>query len=166
MAIEQTPVQPDLRNPRIRSRELNSLLWLLRLGGLIAFALIIRAITSKTVNGVPFATAAPIAIGHSCTQGRYPRARKQSHYHWLVLRLCQQTLLNRRSRNKTKSARTSEAVPRLRRSASVGPPCGPIVGRSPGRRPLTQQRRGRRSPVSPPPPHGEVKFDGEQIAQQ
>ncbi|MGB9045723.1 MAG: hypothetical protein WCC81_25110, partial [Pseudolabrys sp.] len=48
MAIEQTPLESDLRDPRRRHRELNSLLWLCGWGGLTAVALTILAITTQT----------------------------------------------------------------------------------------------------------------------
>jgi len=48
MAIEQTPLESDLRSPRRRRRELKSLLWLCGWGGVTALALIILAITSQT----------------------------------------------------------------------------------------------------------------------
>jgi hypothetical protein len=48
MAIEQTPLEPDLREPRRRSREFNALLWLGGWGGAAAIALIALAIASQT----------------------------------------------------------------------------------------------------------------------
>ena len=48
MAIEQTPLELDLRDPRRRRREFNSLLWLCGWGGLTAVALTILAITTQT----------------------------------------------------------------------------------------------------------------------
>jgi hypothetical protein len=48
MAIESTPAEPDLRAPRRRRRELNSLLWLCGWGGVTAIALTALAITSQT----------------------------------------------------------------------------------------------------------------------
>ena len=48
MAIEQTPTEPDLRAPRRRRRELNSLLWLCGWGGFTAVALTALAIASQT----------------------------------------------------------------------------------------------------------------------
>jgi hypothetical protein len=48
MAIEQTPTEPDLRAPRRRRRELNSLLWLCGWGGFTALALTALAIASQT----------------------------------------------------------------------------------------------------------------------
>jgi len=48
MAIEQTPKEPDLRAPRRRGRELNSLLWLCGWGGFTAVALTALAIASQT----------------------------------------------------------------------------------------------------------------------
>jgi hypothetical protein len=48
MAIESTPPEPDLRAPRRRRRELNSLLWLCGWGGVTAIALTALAITSQT----------------------------------------------------------------------------------------------------------------------
>jgi hypothetical protein len=48
MAIEQTPLEPDLRDPSRRRRELKALLWLCGWGGLTALALTILAITSQT----------------------------------------------------------------------------------------------------------------------
>jgi len=48
MAIEQTPKEPDLRAPRRRRRELNSLLWLCGWGGFTAVALTALAIASQT----------------------------------------------------------------------------------------------------------------------
>ena len=48
MAIEQTPKEPDLRAPRRRGRELNSLLWLCGWGAFTAVALTALAIASQT----------------------------------------------------------------------------------------------------------------------
>jgi hypothetical protein len=48
MAIEPTSPEPDLRAPRRRRRELNSLLWLCGWGGVTAAALTALAITSQT----------------------------------------------------------------------------------------------------------------------
>jgi hypothetical protein len=48
MAIESAPPEPDLRAPRRRRRELNSLLWLCGWGGVTAIALTALAITSQT----------------------------------------------------------------------------------------------------------------------
>jgi hypothetical protein len=48
MAIAQTPLESDLRDPRGGRRELGSLLWLCGWGGLTAVALIILAITTQT----------------------------------------------------------------------------------------------------------------------
>jgi hypothetical protein len=48
MATEQTPLEPDLREPRRRSREFNALLWLGGWGGAAAIALIALAIASQT----------------------------------------------------------------------------------------------------------------------
>lgn len=48
MAIDQTPLESDLRDPRRRRREFNSLLWLCGWGGLTAVALTILAITTQT----------------------------------------------------------------------------------------------------------------------
>ncbi len=48
MAIEPTPPEPDLRDPRRRRRELKTLLWLCGWGGLTAVALTVLAITSQT----------------------------------------------------------------------------------------------------------------------
>jgi len=48
MAIEQTPLESDLRDPRRRRRELKTLLWLCGWGGITAVALIILAITTQT----------------------------------------------------------------------------------------------------------------------
>src|SRR5947207_15971970 len=48
MAIEQTPLEPDLRDPSRRRRELKPRLWLCGWGGLTALALTILAITSQT----------------------------------------------------------------------------------------------------------------------
>jgi len=48
MATEQTPLEPDLREPRRRSREFNALLWLGGWGGAAAIALTALAIASQT----------------------------------------------------------------------------------------------------------------------
>jgi hypothetical protein len=48
MATEQTPLEPDLREPHRRSREFNALLWLGGWGGAAAIALIALAIASQT----------------------------------------------------------------------------------------------------------------------
>lgn len=48
MATEQTPLEPDLREPRRRSREFNALLWLGGWGGAAAIALMALAIASQT----------------------------------------------------------------------------------------------------------------------
>ena len=48
MAIEQTPPEPALRDPRRRRRQLTSLIWLCGWGGATAVALIALAITSQT----------------------------------------------------------------------------------------------------------------------
>ncbi len=48
MATEQTPLEPDLREPRWRSRQFNALLWLGGWGGAAAIALIALAIASQT----------------------------------------------------------------------------------------------------------------------
>jgi hypothetical protein len=51
MALEQTPLEPALRDPRRRRRELTSLLWLCGWGGFTAVALTALAITSQTETG-------------------------------------------------------------------------------------------------------------------
>ena len=48
MATEQTTLEPDLREPRRRSREFNALLWLGGWGGAAAIALTALAIASQT----------------------------------------------------------------------------------------------------------------------
>jgi hypothetical protein len=48
MATEQTPLEPDLREPRWRSRQFNALLWLGGWGGAAAIALVALAIASQT----------------------------------------------------------------------------------------------------------------------
>jgi hypothetical protein len=48
MATEQTPLEPDMREPRRRSREFNALLWLGGWGGAAAIALTALAIASQT----------------------------------------------------------------------------------------------------------------------
>ena len=48
MATEQTPLEPDLREPRWRSREFKTLLWLGGWGGAAAIALTALAIASQT----------------------------------------------------------------------------------------------------------------------
>ncbi len=48
MATEQTPLEPDLREPHRRSREFNALLWLGGWGGAAAIALTALAIASQT----------------------------------------------------------------------------------------------------------------------
>jgi hypothetical protein len=48
MATEQTPLEPDLREPRRRSREFKTLLWLGGWGGAAAIALTALAIASQT----------------------------------------------------------------------------------------------------------------------
>ena len=48
MAIESAPPEPDLRPPRRRRHELNSLLWLCGWGGVTAIALTALATTSQT----------------------------------------------------------------------------------------------------------------------
>jgi len=48
MALEPPPPEPALRNPRRRSRELTSLLWLCGWGGVTAAALAALAIASQT----------------------------------------------------------------------------------------------------------------------
>jgi hypothetical protein len=48
MATEQTPQEPDLREPRRRSRQFKALLWLGGWGGAAAIALIALAIASQT----------------------------------------------------------------------------------------------------------------------
>ncbi len=48
MATEQTPLEPDLREPRRRSREFNALLWLGGWGGAAAIALTALAVASQT----------------------------------------------------------------------------------------------------------------------
>jgi hypothetical protein len=48
MATEQTPLEPDLREPRWRSHQFNALLWLGGWGGAAAIALVALAIASQT----------------------------------------------------------------------------------------------------------------------
>jgi len=48
MATEQTPLEPDLREPRWRSRQFNALLWLGGWGGAAAIALVALDIASQT----------------------------------------------------------------------------------------------------------------------
>jgi hypothetical protein len=48
MATEQTPLEPDLREPRRHRRDLNTLLWVGGWGGAAAIALIAFAIASQT----------------------------------------------------------------------------------------------------------------------
>ena len=48
MATEQTPPESDLRGPRRRRRDVNTLLWLCGWGGITTVALIILAITTQT----------------------------------------------------------------------------------------------------------------------
>lgn len=48
MATEQTPPEPDLRDPRRRRRDLSTLLWLCGWGGATAIALSVLAIASQT----------------------------------------------------------------------------------------------------------------------
>src|SRR5262245_55218824 len=48
MAPEQSPLEPALRGPRRRRREMTSLLWLCGWGGVTALALMVLAITSQT----------------------------------------------------------------------------------------------------------------------
>jgi hypothetical protein len=48
MATEQTPPESDLRGPRSRRRDVNTLLWLCGWGGIATVALIILVITTQT----------------------------------------------------------------------------------------------------------------------
>ncbi len=67
MATEQTPLEPELRGPRRRSREFNALLWLGGWGGAAAIALTALAIASQTKTAAErlrqiFAINEPAAI--------------------------------------------------------------------------------------------------------